>query len=124
MTYLWNTNETSVGINIPSTGLYYLSITDTNFCMATDSISITFLNCLSIDEFSEKPPIYFYENTLKISPSESERNTIRIYNTLGQIIQVNENEESVDLNWLTAGIYIAVIDYSVNKNYALKIQVK
>ncbi len=45
-TYLWNTTDTTATISVTptSTTTYYVTVTDTNYCSATDSVTVTLHN--------------------------------------------------------------------------------
>lgn len=59
-TYEWSTGETTPAITVDENGIYHLTVTNEDGCVATDSISITFINTPKVaivnhtEEFCDK----------------------------------------------------------------------
>ena len=46
--YAWNTGAATAGMEIRNGGNYYLTVTDYNNCVGTDSLTIREMNCIPI----------------------------------------------------------------------------
>jgi hypothetical protein len=44
VSYLWNTSATTQTINVNTTGVYYVGVTDSHGCRGSDTISVNVLN--------------------------------------------------------------------------------
>ena len=102
-TYLWNTGDTTQFlVNIPS-GLYYVSILDSNNCLAIDTILMLQPNQLNDSSFVTKPTCFGYNDgsiNLVVSGGTAP------YSYLWSTGDTSQNLQSVN-----AGLYIvSVID--------------
>lgn len=55
-TYEWNTSATTPGITGLAAGVYTVTVTDANNCSATQTVTVSFLNCTLTTAFSNANP--------------------------------------------------------------------
>ncbi len=55
-TYKWNTNATTPGITGLAAGVYTVTVTDANNCSATQTVTVSFINCTLATAFSNANP--------------------------------------------------------------------
>lgn len=109
--------------------LYYF-YEDDNGCSATDSIQVSVVYCLQIDELSDIQ-ISIYPNpfddftTLNFGRELIGENHLRIYNSLGQIVYQEENIKGAEVviyqDELKSGVYLLSIVNSDNTNYTARL---
>ena len=121
-TYIWSTNDNSASITTDTSGIYTLTISDTNQCTASDTISVTYLDCLTLDESDLNANMHLYNNYLLVD-TDIENYKVIIYNTLGQRIAEYSNENQIHLINLSSGVYIAILETRENQHLALKFNV-
>lgn len=104
-TYLWNTGETGNEIHISVPGVYAVSITDNNGCVARDSIRIFTSGVIYPNPVTD----YLVVNLSNFQNDP----TIQIIDELGQlmtsIIIKNEMEHKIDCRHLAKGTYFLII---------------
>lgn len=131
VTYLWNTGAVTPSINVNSPGTYFVTVTDSIGCKASDTIIVS-LKTVGFDE------LYKTTDIITVSPNPSKYiihikalsgngiSRIEIYNLLGQLVMSEkiENKSIVDfkVTQLPDGIYNLTI-YSNNSKTIKKIQV-
>lgn len=54
-TYIWSTNDSTQSIEVTTSGIYALTVTDNNQCTASDDVSID-VRCLTVDAIVADPP--------------------------------------------------------------------
>lgn len=123
--YLWNTNEISKRINvfgsIAGELKYWLQVEDSNGCINTDTINIT------IEEKKPNPIDVNYSDAIKVYPNPTadkirieiantnisdvyiEMNAINGMNVYKKRIKSDYVSETINLNYLSEGIYILKI---------------
>ncbi|MEO8087138.1 MAG: T9SS type A sorting domain-containing protein [Bacteroidota bacterium] len=87
------------------TTLFFVIVTDSNYCSTTDSITIIFDECLAISDYSNSNFIYispnpFHSSSLLQVSSEFENARMKIYNSLGSIISEERisNQKTIVMN--------------------------
>ena len=102
-TYLWNTGDTTQFlVNIPS-GLYFVSILDSNNCLAVDTILMLQPNQLDDSSFVTNPTCYGY--------NDGSINLVASGGTAPYSYLWSTGDTSQNLQNVTAGLYIvSVID--------------
>ncbi len=118
LSYNWSNGTTNINfitVDSTNTGIgtaeYYVIVTDSNTCINSDTIMISFIICTSIDNNLEENIIKIYPNpTSGIFTIEGKNiQAVEVTNVNGQIIkQLSiENEQlSIDLSEQAKGIYI------------------
>ncbi|MGM0647597.1 MAG: T9SS type A sorting domain-containing protein, partial [Bacteroidota bacterium] len=141
--YLWSTGEVSNTISLDSLSLgmgthaIWVTVTDSLGCTATDSINVTFQNCVGIHEFVSEGDISIYPNptnglfNLDIQGLKDQNIQICIYNYNGQKVVCEDIEsnfqngyhKTFDLSQQPAGIYlIRLTGSTINKVERIIIQ--
>jgi len=97
--YSWNTGETTQTISDVSPGTYWVTVTDANGCMASDTIVITSINPVAqqVCSFSDR-----------YITCEQPIIEVKIYSLSGQVIDLEllGQDKVLDLSGLPGGIYI------------------
>lgn len=124
--YLWSTGEVTNAISLDSSSLgmgthvVWVTVADSMGCTATDSINVTFQNCVGIHEFVSEGDITIYPNPTKglfnldIKGLKDESIQVCIYNFSGQKVVCkdigrtfqNGYHKTFDLSHLPAGVYL------------------
>lgn len=95
--YLWNTNETSQTINVTSPGQYNLSITGSNGCTSSDSVTISNYSLPVVDLGNE---IYYCQNTT-FNQTVDAGAGFTIYQWMnGSSSQTIQADQSMDTIWV------------------------
>ncbi|MBI5217972.1 MAG: choice-of-anchor J domain-containing protein [Bacteroidia bacterium] len=122
--YMWNDliGSTTDSISPLCYGVYTVTVTDGNGCIAVDSVDVILT---SIPAIADSKAISVYPNPTrgKINIINAENSKVYIYNLTGEVIMVFENAEvvkSVDISGLAAGSYIIKV-YTDNKVYTGRI---
>ncbi len=126
----WSTNSSMPSILVDSTGigynstLIYVQVKDTNSCINTDTIMITFESCnVGLEESKDEVKLILYPNpnngvfTIEGNYFTEDAVRIKIYNVAGNIV-INRNIESnngvisqqIDLSTMAKGIYLLRIE--------------
>lgn len=122
--YLWNTGDTSnvIIVNGVSQGIgtfpFSITVQDaSNGCIDSDTINVTFINCVGIDDFEKASiALNIYPNpandivNITLYDKGSKINTIAIYDLTGKTILemkiMAETTFSINLSRLNKGIYL------------------
>ncbi|MFC2110976.1 T9SS type A sorting domain-containing protein [Bacteroidota bacterium] len=125
--YLWSTGDTVPMIDVwgavygEGTFTFWVEITDMNDCQMTDSIDITIVNCLGLNENSSNKFLTFFPN-----PSNGNFNIIlskdafliSVYNSSGQkvkeITNLKSGKHEINLAEFPDGIYYIKIQGDEN----------
>ena len=114
--YSWNTGSTVRTLDITSPGTYWLTVTDQNGCMTTDTVVVVFDTSVGINNFWKNTDIQIYPNPAKeilyIKLPDLEKNSkfnFEICNSQGQVVLSLQNKVSldkIDISNLSDGIYL------------------
>lgn len=113
--YLWSTGETTDSITCSAISdtikSYYMTVTNNYGCWSTDSITISFDPCVSIEDIKKTECITFFPNPatkrIFISKKDGVIIDINIYNQVGQkVLSKKLRKNVIDLSTLDKGIYI------------------
>ena len=125
-TFLWSNDETSEDISELTAGLYSLTVTDANGCTAEFEFTVS--GQVGLNDLSGNP-FTIYPNpastTINISNVQGITiNTVRLYNSLGQVIVQNtvspeKADFMLDVSDFETGIYYIVLDTD-NQLYTVK----
>jgi hypothetical protein len=126
--YLWSNGATTQTIAVDSTGLgygvhtFWVSVTNENNCVSTDTVKIEFLDCTVINEQTQAL-LSVYPNPgnglfdLEINNTGNRQLKIRVYNQTGnevlaQSIQATGNQirHKLDLTNQPKGVYTLIIE--------------
>ena len=124
--YTWSNGATTNTIDSLLPGTYIITVTDSNNCVITDTVTVGF--DIGIQQFTiDNSPFTLYPNpadeniTVQFS-SPCTNCTLQITNTLGEIIyesQINLHSEIINLKSFSSGIYFLRIQtkdrWSVSK---------
>lgn len=119
--YSWQDSSSNSSLNVTNTGQYYVQISDSNFCVASDSINVIFDICSSVEKVNIPSDIMLFPNPTIGSASVIVNNydsfkglTFNLFNNLGNCLLIDklQNKTSMlDLSGLPKGIYTYTIDY-------------
>ncbi len=84
-TYLWQDNSSASTLNVTSTGIYSVTVTNATGCQASDTVNVNYLSLPTI--FSLGPDASFCDNTA-VTLSTSDTNTVWSTGTIAQQIIV------------------------------------
>lgn len=115
--YLWSTGETTNSIICTTTTndttiSYHVAVTDSNGCVVSDTIIVTFDPCLSIKDIINIPLINIFPNPSIKKVFISQINGViikeaNIYNQFGQkVLHEKSITNSIDISGLKKGLYI------------------
>jgi hypothetical protein len=113
----WSTNETNETILVNSSGEYWLSQSNDNSCEFSDTINVSFIDCMDIIQNIENSGVNIIlsnNNTINIIQTENELFKINVFNMSGSLILSGNNEKSIYVGNLIPGSYI--LNYSSNQN--------
>lgn len=134
VSYLWNDASSSQTLSVTDTtsgqivNSYYVTVTDTNSCVLSDSINVTIDVCSRINETTSDGFFKVYPNpaldVLNIQNISNLNSEIRIFNLLGKclltkMIKSNQDELQLDVSSIPAGIYS--IEFSSENNSTYRI---
>jgi PKD repeat protein len=118
-TYTWipSGGNAAIATNL-SPGCYSVMITDANFCTTTKTLCVSFSTGLKTNINTGIVSIYPNPAKEEVSIESQEENfTARIFNGLGQqvqIVQSNTGKSTVDLSKYSKGVYIVEVQSSKN----------
>ena len=141
--YIWSTGETTQVIIVDSTGVgsgtvdVFVTITDINGCVGSDSIVVKFTPCIGINEneaFDVSINVYPNPNmgvfTLELFSETNDLIDLKIYNSLSVVVyeedKLNVNgdySKTLDLNNLAGGIYYLILE-NQNGRFVRKIVIQ
>lgn len=118
LTYDWSTMASSPTITVDSTGTglgnpvqYSVTVTDMYGCTASDTITITFIDCTSIEENNMSVKVYpnpsddiFYISTENVN----EAMLVQVFSLDGRLVKelnVNSPLEMIDMSSELSGVY-------------------
>lgn len=138
--FLWSNGATTQTIALDSTGLgygvhtFWVSVTNQNNCVATDTVKIEFLDCTIIDEQTQAT-LNVYPNPgnglfdLVVNNAGNRQIKIRVYNQAGneilvQSVQATSNQlrYKLDLTHQPKGVYNLIIESNIRITRKLIIQ--
>jgi hypothetical protein len=99
--YSWNTGSTVRTLEITSPGTYWLTVTDQNGCMTTDTVVVVFDTSVGINNFWKNTDIQIYPNPAKenINIKSTEPNcNIEIYASDGKMVLHQKLVNSLTIN--------------------------
>ncbi len=115
--YLWSTNEITSSIDVNQTGNYWVQIIDTNNCVSTDSILVSFLDCSGITELNSNVIFTYFQNyNISISGIDNIDN-IKIYSFDGRMQKEVKQSSVIFVDDLKVGSYILVINNNKQLTY-------
>ncbi|HRC66811.1 MAG TPA: T9SS type A sorting domain-containing protein, partial [Bacteroidales bacterium] len=129
-TYLWSTGETTPAIIVDSTGVgiggvknISVTVNNSDGCIASANINITFKDCTGIEELASSLGISIYPNpnqgnfTIEFHAKQPTSVNMRILNLFAQQVFALDNLkintqtlQKINLDQLPDGIYILVIE--------------
>lgn len=135
--YQWFDNSAGQTLTVGSSGLYYVTATTTTGCTFSDSVSVIFVVCNSVQEDlvqTEKIDVYPNPNlgifSLKVEGKTLETSYIKVINSLGAQVWQGElppfdgiTEKSIQLYHPSAGVYFIDI-HSDKRKYTRKILIR
>lgn len=101
--FLWSNSSTSNTIDVMSSGLYWLNITDDNSCITSDTIYVDFVDCTSILETSNEMEVIYIQNK-RIEVITAYPNHFKVFDLHGKIIMKSELN-IIDVSNFSPGIY-------------------
>ncbi len=133
-TYLWNNGVTGPTVlaftssMVTVTNNYTVNVTNTNGCISTDSIAVTFQICSGISESSNENSFYIFPNPssgnfqINVPAQLNATRTYKIFNSLGAIVQkgvINDATSKQLIKLDNSGVYWLQIETN-NSVSALK----
>ncbi len=117
--YIWSNdpNNNSNSNTVFSSGIYTITVTDTNGCHGKNSTSVVFSDCLNLFEQTSSKYLIFYNNQIKNINNQTITNLF-IYNELGQIVLFKNTispNEIIDLSLFNNGMYYIKYDNNTKK---------
>ncbi len=118
-TYLWNDGSTASSLAVNTAGNYFVTVTNSAGCSASDTIAIAYDICISTEEsilssFALWPNPAAGQISLTIGDLGSSKATFSLFNMVGEKVQGidlnGSTTETVNLNGLAAGIYLYHVD--------------
>jgi len=133
--YNWSTGATTQTIVVDSTGVglgtgtYYVTVTDVNGCIGSDSINITFDPCVGIPEnelFDVSINVFPNPNngifTLELFSETNDVIDLKIYNSLSVVVYEEEKlmvsgeySKTIELNNLAGGVYYIILENQIGR---------
>ncbi len=128
----WSDGSTGSSLAIfsatPATQTYWVTVTDLNGCVSTDSITVTFEICLGISE-SEVISFDVFPNpatsTINII-SQTPVQKVNLINALGQVVLSTISESTstlIDISILPNGLYLVECELKENKLLRRSLQI-
>ncbi len=128
--YNWASGTTTQTDTVQSSGTQTVTVTDANGCSNSSSVTITFDECLSVDEFTFANGVSVYPNpnagtfNLQIEDQQGAVKT-EIYSTFGRLIYSNtfeddSSEHTINLTNVSTGTYFIKI-YANGEQYTEKL---
>ncbi|MFT6921240.1 MAG: hypothetical protein ACJA1C_000234 [Crocinitomicaceae bacterium] len=111
VTYEWQDGSTNATFTVDSAGNYWVEVTDTNGCVALDSIEVQ-LCLVGLDEINDFESIIIYPNPAvsNIQLIGVEGNyTILISSITGELVAAYSNTDIIDISSFEAGTYLIKI---------------
>ncbi len=110
-TYLWSTGQTSSTIAVVLEDAYWLEVTDSNGCVASDSMNLTVKVCVGLDEFGNETSFAIYPNPAngQLNLTSSENGFYNIIDMLGNVVlqfEFQAGKSALFLDKLSNGAYI------------------
>jgi hypothetical protein len=141
-TYLWSTGEDSQAITVDSTGMVAglktvsVDVTSADGCMSSDTIYVSFIECLSIDENAISEELQVYPNpgdgrfAITLDSDKAIKGTLILTSTSGKVVYqkkdillVPGSHQNVNLQMLPDGVYTLHF-ISENKLYQKRLIIK
>lgn len=119
--YDWNTGDTSPSIEafsqFPTIDTFTVTITDTNGCFNSDTISVNHVVCLGQNElYTSGIKVVVFQNQLLVDlPSSISVTKFRLIDIFGRVIIDEDihNDQYIDISNLHSGVYVYYFeDYS------------
>lgn len=110
-TYLWSTGQITSSIAVVLEDTYWLEVTDSNGCVASDSMNLSVKVCVGIDEFGSEAPFTIYPNPTnqQLNVTSSESGNYSIIDMLGNVVLqfgLQAGNSTLFLDKLSNGTYI------------------
>lgn len=128
--YIWASGTTTQTDTVQTSGVQTVTVTGSNGCSNSSSVTVTLDECLSVDEFAFSNGVSIYPNpnagmfNLQI---EEQKGAVKaeIFSTFGRLIysntfEDNSNEHAIDLTNVSTGTYFIKI-YANGKQYTEKL---
>lgn len=114
--YIWSTGETSQAITVDGAATYWVSVSNVNGCVDTDSISVvvSLANSMAEGDGNKTNTLIVYPNpadkilNVAINYDITDDTTVVIYNSLGQKqyeLSVREKNYKLDITDKAPGVY-------------------
>ena len=114
--YLWSTGASTQIINVYSSGIYSVTVTDTLGCNESDTISVIVDNCININSRETSKDLILFPNPVYNDyinlKSDNKINKVVICDIRGKIIWkkgYKEKEIKINLKSLSQGLYSVTI---------------
>ena len=111
-TFLWSTGDTTQMITVNITGTYFVTVTDTSGCSASDTIDITVPTGINYISWNQNFKIYPNPSNGNFIISADKAQTLILTNTIGQIMQTiklhEDNNNTVKVEGIQSGIYFLI----------------
>ncbi len=116
--YDWNTGDTSPSIEtfsqFPTIDTFFVTITDTNGCFNSDTISVNHVVCLGQNELTPSGiKVSVFPNHLQIDlPSSISSARFKLIDIFGRVIIDDDihNDQYIDISNLHSGVYIYYLE--------------
>jgi len=115
--YLWNDTSSNSTLDVTTSGEYYVQVTDNNKCSNTDTILVSFVICLDINDFGTQCNISVYPNPandfVTVLSDNIIINNIEILSLTGKTLKkiiTNNSIAHIDISNLNSGVYFLKIN--------------
>ncbi len=116
--YLWSTNATTASISVMTTGTYFVHATDSNGCISSDTIVVTFSTAVAevqTDQLFQLYPNPVNDKVYILSSGNQPMDLVRVYDVLSREIfppfDISQREIAIEINTsrMNSGVYFVEI---------------
>jgi hypothetical protein len=116
--YLWSTSATTASISVMTTGTYFVHATDSNGCISSDTIVVTFSTAVAevqTDQLFQLYPNPVNDKVYIRSSGNQPMDLVRVYDVLSHEIfppfDISQRENSIEINTsrMNSGVYFVEI---------------
>ncbi|UKN01562.1 SBBP repeat-containing protein [Paracrocinitomix mangrovi] len=120
-TYNWSNGVSDTNtITVTTNGIYSITVSNQSGCIGSNSVNVTFDDCMGVDDIKSSDYIYIYEGVIYNNSGKNISNIV-IYNLAGQVVQsidMIQQSQNHPLGKLPNGIYL--IQYEINNQFVSK----